>query len=60
MVELFQRQANGFWLYSAVTGLDAAIKLPSIDCELALGDIYDRVEFPPEPGQTDSQPTGNT
>jgi len=45
-IELFQRQPNGFWLYSAVTGLDTTIYLPSIDCELALADVYDRIEFP--------------
>lgn len=45
-IELFQRQPDGFWLYSAVTGLDATIQLPSIDCTLALADVYDRIEFP--------------
>lgn len=48
MVELFQRQADGFWLYSAVAGLDAVIHLPSIACSLALADVYERIEFPAE------------
>jgi len=47
-IELFQRQANGFWLYSAVAGLDATLSLPSIGCELALAEVYDRIEFPQE------------
>lgn len=45
-IELFQRQANGFWLYSAMAGLDATISLLSIGCALALADVYDRIEFP--------------
>ncbi len=48
LVEVFQRQTGGFWLYSAVAGLDARVALPSIDCELSLADIYERLEFPPE------------
>ena len=48
LVELFQRQGDGFWLYSAVAGLDARATLPSIGCALSLADIYDRVEFPVE------------
>jgi Uma2 family endonuclease len=46
MVELFQRQADGFWLYSASAGLDALARLPSIACEVPLADIYERIEFP--------------
>jgi Uma2 family endonuclease len=46
MVELYQRQVGGFWLYSAATELDAKVSLPSIGGELSLADIYDRVEFP--------------
>ncbi|MDD5036492.1 MAG: Uma2 family endonuclease [Methylococcaceae bacterium] len=48
MVELFQRQAGGFWLYSAVTGLEARVALPSIGCELSLAEIYERLDFPAE------------
>jgi Uma2 family endonuclease len=46
MVELFQRQSDGLWLYSTTVGLDGRIALPAIGCELALADIYERVEFP--------------
>ncbi|MFM8333033.1 MAG: Uma2 family endonuclease [Candidatus Methylumidiphilus sp.] len=45
MVELYQRQPKGFWLYSAAIGLDATVSLPSIGCALALADIYERIEF---------------
>lgn len=48
MVEVFQRQAGGFWLYSAVTGLESLVVFHSIACELSLADIYERIEFPAE------------
>lgn len=43
-VEQFLRQTDGRWLYSE-TSAEGNIKLTSIDCELSLKDIYERVEF---------------
>lgn len=43
-VEQFLRQTDGRWLYSE-TSAQGTIKLTSIDCELSLNDIYDKVEF---------------
>lgn len=60
MIELFQRQPKGFWLYSAVSGLDALIELPAIACQLALADVYERIEFPadsPSPHPIDENPS---
>jgi Uma2 family endonuclease len=34
------------WELSDISGLDDALRLESIQCELALRDIYDKVEFP--------------
>lgn len=48
-VEQYVRQPNDDWLLSTVTGMDGSLYLASIDCTLALRDIYDRVEFPPAP-----------
>lgn len=48
MIELYQRQPHGFWLYSTVGGVDATMVLPSIACELPLAGVYDRIEFPGE------------
>lgn len=48
LIEHFARQASGQWLYTAYRGLSAVVDLPSIDCELPLAEIYDRVVFPPE------------
>ncbi|HEV7397224.1 MAG TPA: Uma2 family endonuclease [Pyrinomonadaceae bacterium] len=43
-VEQFLRQQDGRWLYSE-TSDNGPINLTSIDCELSLNDIYDKVEF---------------
>jgi Uma2 family endonuclease len=43
-VEQFLRQPDGRWLYSE-TSDHGSIKLTSIDCELSLSDMYDKVEF---------------
>ncbi|MCB0063891.1 MAG: Uma2 family endonuclease [Caldilineaceae bacterium] len=44
-VEHYVRQSNGQWLFSEATSLEATIHLPSIDCELPLRDVYDKVEI---------------
>lgn len=43
LVEHFIRQTDDYWLLSTVSGLDATLHLPSIECELALRDIYEKV-----------------
>jgi len=43
-VEQFFRQPDGRWLYSE-TSAEGIIKLTSIECDLLLKDIYDKVEF---------------
>lgn len=45
-VERYQRQENGFWLLSDISGLDRSLPLASLGCELPLAVIYDGVEFP--------------
>jgi Uma2 family endonuclease len=43
LVEGYARQGNATWLYTKVTGLEGILTLPSINCELALKDIYAKV-----------------
>lgn len=43
LVEGYARQGNDTWLYTKVTGLEGILTLPSIECELALKDVYDKV-----------------
>lgn len=42
-VEQFLRQDGNRWLFSEAVGLEATLPLPSIQGELALGEIYDKV-----------------
>lgn len=44
-IEKYVRQGDGFWVLSEAFDLDAKIKLDSIDCEIALSEVYDKVEF---------------
>ncbi len=44
-VEQYVKQADGRWLLSDVRSLESVIELKSIDCSLALCDLYDRVSL---------------
>lgn len=45
VVEHFVKQADGSWRYLAITGSEGVVNLESIDVELSLREIYQRVEF---------------
>ena len=45
-VEHYVRQENGSWVYSVTTALTASVPLASLECELPLTEVYDRIEFP--------------
>ncbi len=45
LVERFVRQADGQWLFSDATALDAVVKLRSISCQLALNEVHDKISF---------------
>lgn len=44
-IERFTRQEGGLWLFSDSIGLDAVMPIESIQCQLPLAEVYDRVEF---------------
>ncbi|HXO27931.1 MAG TPA: Uma2 family endonuclease [Thermoanaerobaculia bacterium] len=44
-VDHFMREDDGPWLLSAANDLTATIVLPSIQCQLAMAEIYDKVKF---------------
>ncbi len=46
-LEMYVRQPNQHWDWSYKIELTSSIYLASIDCELRLADIYDRIDFPP-------------
>ena len=43
-VEVFEKQEGG-WLLNEYEALDSSVSLPSIDCELSLHEVYDKVNF---------------
>ncbi len=44
-VEQFVKQAEGQWIFKEYEGEDAVLILNSIDFQIALRDIYERVDF---------------
>lgn len=46
-VESFFRQEGGTWLFTPTAGLDAVLKIRSLELEIPLKEIYRDVEFPP-------------
>lgn len=44
-IEHYRRQDNQQWLLTEATKLEDAVHLPSISCELALANVYEKVEF---------------
>jgi Uma2 family endonuclease len=42
--ELFRRQPDSTWVLTEASSLDAVLHLESVDCRLALSDIYDQVD----------------
>ncbi len=53
----FVRRENGIWLHEEFNDLEASLRLASLDCELALRDVYTDVEFPPPaPPPADERP----
>ncbi len=45
-IEHYRREEDR-WIYSEVSGPDTVLHLESIDCHVAVGAIYERVEFDP-------------
>lgn len=47
-VERFTKQPDGNWLYKSYGEIDESLIVETIECELSLREIYDRVEFEPQ------------
>jgi Uma2 family endonuclease len=45
LVEQYVRNGDGSWTYTAAAGLESSPALPSVECTLNLGAVYNRVEF---------------
>lgn len=44
-IEHHEKQPDGRWIHNAADGLDDVLRIDSIDIELSLREIYDRVDF---------------
>ncbi len=44
-IEIFERQPNDTWLYSAINEEDQSLPLESITCSLSMNAVYAKVEF---------------
>jgi Uma2 family endonuclease len=49
-IEHYVRQDDDQWLFSDAVGEAASLELPSIDCTLALADVYAKVTFEGDSG----------
>ena len=43
-IESYRRQPDHQWLLTECSGLEATLRLQSIECDLALAEVYDKVE----------------
>lgn len=44
-IDHFARQPDGTWKETSIDGLEAVLKLPAIECQLPLAEIYRKVRF---------------
>lgn len=51
-VEHFTKREDGEWIYRSLSEISDILRIETIDCELSLQEIYDRVELKP---QTDEE-----
>ena len=45
LIEQYIRDEGGEWRYKAAEGLESSLTLPSVECTLNLGAVYDKVDF---------------
>jgi Uma2 family endonuclease len=45
-IEGYSRQTDGKWMLTDAVGLDTTFEIASIDCKLALADVYAKISFP--------------
>lgn len=54
-IDHLSKREGETWMLFPIEGLEKSLRLPSLDCTLPLAEIYDRVEFPPEPDETEDE-----
>lgn len=45
LIEHYSKQSTGNWHRSEVEGINSVFYLPTVECEIALAELYDLVEF---------------
>ena len=45
LIEHYAKQENGGWKKTEIRGLDANLRLDSVECEIPLDELYDLIEF---------------
>lgn len=44
-IEKYVKQGDGFWFFTEAVGLDSEIEFASIECRIALAEVYDKIDF---------------
>jgi len=44
-IEKYVRHGDGFWLLSEAVGIESKIEFASIECEIELREVYDKIDF---------------
>ncbi len=44
-IEKYVKRGDGFWLLSEAVGSDSEIEFASIECKIALSEVYDKIDF---------------
>jgi Uma2 family endonuclease len=44
-IEKYVKTGDGFWLLSEAVGLNSEIEFSSIECRVALAEVYDKIDF---------------
>lgn len=45
----YVKDADGHWSYEEINGMEASLRVATLDCELRLRNVYENVEFVPQP-----------
>ncbi len=44
-IEKYVKQGDSFWILSEAVGLESEIEFSSIECGIALSEVYDKIDF---------------
>jgi Uma2 family endonuclease len=55
-IEHHEKQADGKWTFNVFEGLDGSFKIASINCDIPIAEIYDRVEVSVPVDPTEGEP----